>query len=475
MSEGPIDEDAPLTSLSNGPQHDENFDPTDEPQDYRFIAALSSNVDGKHNIPKRGEKDFEPHGTKHQESVLDASRQAMHEALDYTRVHGPKAGVRAWYLGDGVQEEISEGIETDAPGLDEAEAYEESVDILAPAVRGRGLGRDRTVMVESSKGTHFRTMGKTALGTETAKLWLLPEEALYLVERGNLDLWWPSRPLRTVRCQSGTYDLEDGTEDGVPLSLQAAYSLFIGNGEGLIGMEAYQVYANLKRTGYVVTRAPPAKIPFSLDDEESPHSLPTQSPSLFSWLFGKIFTSEPKKRAPYGPLVQPGLYRSYNQIYSQLSIIPIHKPSPITTSPPPESPFKVTFHVWKPARIPTFAKSNPGEPDFRIAVVSSRHTDVPTMQELTALLESTPWDPPTKKEWTGDAKSYPRLKHGFRNVILAVVDQGIISYLRMSEGAFGEEKLYERFDRGGGVRGGKRGGGNRGRGGGRGRGRGGKR
>jgi tRNA-splicing endonuclease subunit Sen54 len=460
MAEASVDEDAPLSSLSSQPGHDENFDPSDEPQDYRFLAALSSSLDGKHAIPKRGEKDFESHGTRHQEGILEESRRAMHEALDYTRVHGLKGGVRAWYLGDGLQEESTDEVAG-------------SLDILSPEIRGRGLERDRTVMVESSKGTHFRTMGKTALGTATAKLWLLPEEALYLVERGNLDLWWPSDPLRAVRCQTGNYDLEEGTEDGVPLSLQAAYSLLVGDGEGLVSMEDYQVYANLKRTGYVVNRAPPDKVPFVLEGDDPRHQQEEQRPGLLKWLFGKLFSSEAKKPAPFGPLVKPGLYRSYNDIYRQLSIIPVHKPS---ASPPPTTatpPFKVTFHVWKPARIPTFAKSNPGEPDFRIAVVSARDTNVPTLDQLTRLLESTPWDPPSKKEWEGDAKSYPRLKHGWRNVVLGVVDQGIISYLRMSEGGFGEEKLYERFDRGGGVRGGKRGGG-RGRGG-RGRGRGGKR
>lgn len=62
-----------------------------------------------------------------------------------------------------------------------------------------------------------------------------------------------------------------------------------------------------------------------------------------------------------------------------------------------------------------------------------------------------------------------RLKHGWRNVVLAVVDGGVVSYIRFSEGGFGKEKLYEQR---GTMRGGKRGGyGGRG-GGGRGRGRG---
>jgi tRNA-splicing endonuclease subunit Sen54 len=74
-------------------------------------------------------------------------------------------------------------------------------------------------------------------------------------------------------------------------------------------------------------------------------------------------------------------------------------------------------------------------------------------------MESVPYDPPK-----ADAQLYQKLKHGYRNVILAVVDQGVISYIRLVDAGFGCEKLYERVGR---PFGGKRGG----RGGGRGRGR----
>lgn len=37
---------------------------------------------------------------------------------------------------------------------------------------------------------------------------------------------------------------------------------------------------------------------------------------------------------------------------------------------------------------------------------------------------------------------YMRLRHGYRNVVLAVVDQGVTSFLRVADCAFGKEKLY---------------------------------
>lgn len=120
--------------------------------------------------------------------------------------------------------------------------------------------------------------------------------------------------------------------------------------------------------------------------------------------------------------------------------------------------------MYKPSS--SFKKSSPGPPDFHIAVVDGRESSVPTIAQLSALLESTPYDPPPKSM---EKQVYQRLKHGYRNVILAVVDQGVVSYLRVADAGFGQERIYERFRKGGGgIRGGK-GGGRGGRGRGRGR------
>lgn len=499
-------EDARPTTSTIQPHDDHDI--SDETQDFRFITALA---DGNgHQLPKRGEKDFEPHGTRQQDGVLEASRAAMHGVLDYTRVHIPKGRIRAVYWGEGVRDD----------GTDD-------VTVAGGEVRDSGLGAEYPVFVERPRGPHFKTMGKQGKGLSGSRMWLLPEEALYLVERGNLDLWWPARSviqaglrpqgegaettedavekehgaglegldqdenvqdeedqrMKSGREQDTDFALEE-QDEGIPLSLQAAYALFVGEDgqEGKISMQRYEVYANLKRTGYAVRRAPGWDGSAVLDTPLSDPSLtaPAPSLSLFARLFGGIFAAQPAERLPLGPLVQPGFYRSYNTIYSQLSLIDRHKPLPLPTStdplvpnPPlpsqPELPFRTVFAVYKPTRLPTFAKTSPGVPDFLIAVTSARDTALPSLSQMTALLESTPFTPPDKT-WTGGEKRYQRLKHGFRNVVLAVVDQGVISYLRLGEGAFSEERLYEGFS-GRGGRGGKRGGGRGGRGRGKGRGR----
>lgn len=69
------------------------------------------------------------------------------------------------------------------------------------------------------------------------------------------------------------------------------------------------------------------------------------------------------------------------------------------------------------------------------------HTTIPTSAQLGALLESTPLDPPVGEKMS--RQLYQRLRYGYRNVILAVVDEGVVSYLRIADSAFGKEKLYK--------------------------------
>lgn len=96
-------------------------------------------------------------------------------------------------------------------------------------------------------------------------------------------------------------------------------------------------------------------------------------------------------------------------------------------------------------------------------VNAREQTTLPTMSQMSALLESTPFDPPRGEKM--DKMLYMRLRHGYRNVVLAVVDQGVVSFLRIADIGFSREKIYE--DKGV-FRGGKRGGfsqrGGRGRG-----------
>ena len=323
------------------------------------------------------------------------------------------------------------------------------------------------------KGPHFTKMGNVLSAQEDPfgndamrgrRLWLLPEEVLWLLERGALDVRWPANADQS----------NDGDGMGLPMSLQGAYAMFIGDEsshDGALTFERYSVYAGLKRSGYTVHRAPSWDDDTGMPGRECYARLP--APPRLPWYVGLLtyYTSWWSAWTPDAELgmIEPSRndslvlskhYRSYAEIYRRLALINYHDP---TTQLGPSDPelvtdpaFRITYLVWKPGSQ-TYKKSAPGLPDFRVAVVNARETTVPTLEQISGLIETTPYDPPSSS-----AQLYAKLKYGYKNVILAVVDQGVMSYLRIADAAFGREKLYERKVR---PPGGKRGGrGPRGRG-----------
>ncbi|KAL8365761.1 hypothetical protein RB595_004509 [Gaeumannomyces hyphopodioides] len=469
----------------------------DEVQDFRQFSSVFNKKGFSSQSIRKGEKDFEAHGTRAQETALEQSRRAMEEVLEYERVHKANNWCRGWYFPDAWAVHPEDGGGASRAARDDAEQKRE----VCP--------RDRVVALEADSGRWLISTGRYIPNVSKSqpgwnKLWLLPEEALFLVERGSLDLWWPTRPLEELfpgnqapqrappegpeEGEATAATLADASEKvevdeydlGVPLSLQAAYSLLIGHeGErGKVTLEKYQVYANLRRCGYIVLRAP-------LLPQRTPQPPATKAhATIWQWLFSLIpvlngrGAANPAATAAYGPLIRPGLYRSYEKVFEQLHIVPRHVPAEHTQEPHPGAtdPFRIHYHVWKASNSEGFSKTRPGPPDFHVAIADARDTAVPSLGEVSALLASSPWDPPSRRFGPGPAQLYPRLKHGYRSVVMAVVDRGLVNYVRFAEAAFGEEPISSRFDatnppRGGklGARGGGRGGRGRGRGGGRGR------
>ncbi|OCK86449.1 tRNA splicing endonuclease-like protein subunit [Lepidopterella palustris CBS 459.81] len=414
------DEDIPQFSSANAG----DIDLSDETQDFRFLSNLSISGTDLPKIPKRGEKDFEPYSTSLQSSTLAASRAAMHTALSIPRIHPPKTHIVAIYD-----------------------------------------PQSNMAYVDKVKSQHFQTMGKFVRGRE----WLLPEEALFMLERGSLDVRWPVINA-TDNDESGDLKL------GVPMSLQGAYAAFIGMEDGVGGkltLEMYNVYAGLKRSGYIVFRTGDWKdeartLNLTSVAKSDTENINTKhwSLGLFADMWNRLSTREASNsanRLALGPLVTPGIYRSYSDIYRLLELIPTHdRSTPPSFLLPADSSnhFRITYDIYKPSG--KFRKTARGPPDYQVAVVNARETSLPTMAELNDLLATTPHDPPSS---TGPL--YQKLKYGSRNIILAIVDQGIPSYIRIADASFGEEKLHERKGRA------PRGklGGHRGRGRGRGRGR----
>ncbi|KAF7562406.1 hypothetical protein G7046_g1763 [Stylonectria norvegica] len=363
----------------------------DDAPDIKLFMSMFDKSGVSSKAIRKGEKDFESHGTHAQDNLLEASRKVMGDVLGYTRIHREEVWTRGWCFPDWWAE-------------------------MDPAGEQEGLWlRDRVVVMEHERGSWQKDIGRSVPGkmdrAGAGRLWLLPEEAIYLVERGTLDLWWPNRQLEELLADKddiategegqGVGDLgPDDFEAGLPLSLEAAYSLFIGeDGErGKISLPKYQVYSHLKRGGFNVLRAPP-------DSQPAAPSTPP-SRTLWQWLFSLVGSSEAGPRhqqQPFGPIVQPGLYRAYRPIYQQLAILPRHKPlaAPLAANEA-EEPFKIFWHVWKSSGVP-FSKKNPPLPNFRIAVADAVDSFVPTFAQVEALLSSTPHDPP-KEIWKGPGR-----------------------------------------------------------------------
>ena len=312
-------------------------------------------------------------------------------------------------------------------------------------------------MIEQPRGPLMAKIGRS---DSSGRLHLLPEEAIYLVERGSLHM---------------VYGNGAGAMEGVGMSLQATYACLMG--EGGLSLERYTVYAGLKRGGYVVQRGPAWHEEDYDKDWVEPREVDRGKPlGLFTRFYQSLFESKMPEATPLGLLVQPGFHRSWNDIYRRLALIPSHDPEQLTDREshrssasmghptfPTHSRIRVAFYVWKPSS--EFKKSAPPPPDFRIAVINAHEQGFPVLDQLDDLLQSVPYDPPPPGS---EGQVYRRVRHGWRNVILAVVDQGIVSYIRVADAGFGKEKVYDRGARG---RGNKRGGIRGGRGRGRGRGR----
>ncbi|KAG8765654.1 tRNA-splicing endonuclease subunit sen54 [Ceratobasidium sp. 428] len=361
-------------------------------------------------IPKRGEKEFEPAeggATALQSHVLSKSRNAMFEALRGSRGASSKTiSYAIWY-----------------PEI--ARAH-----------------------VIAARGTHFSVLGHSAVrpagSTDSGpnkpqkRLELMPEEALYLMERGSLFCWRDyEAPIALIACSDNTLDLEDcDLSYGTPMTVQQAFVEMIG--EGKLDIHCYIVYAYLKRLGYVVGRTiAPANTPHYPLPPPNNTTSPQVHPALtnirkFLFLLVRPLGFLYRKLLPllesftFGSHHSPsivgrlGLWpRSFTtaSIFASLRSIRAGHDMPLRLHPlrPPTDEFKIFWNVWKPST--PWRKLEVPKPDFEIAVVeyvahspldlilsyihySARKTPIPNIYQLSTLFSSVeprPPPPPRKR------------------------------------------------------------------------------
>ncbi|XP_075374634.1 tRNA-splicing endonuclease subunit Sen54 isoform X1 [Mycteria americana] len=109
---------------------------------------------------------------------------------------------------------------------------EERVERLGNLVKAEWKPRQNIVELQSPAGKFWHTMGFT----EHGKQCLLPEEALYLLECGSVQLFYRD----------------------LPLSIQEAYEILLS--QEAMSLPHYQVFSHLKQLGYVVLRFDPSTV-----------------------------------------------------------------------------------------------------------------------------------------------------------------------------------------------------------------------
>lgn len=426
---------------------DSDADEDELTQDWSQISGLSNNTH-QAIIPKRGEKDYEPDGTNVQEVLLYKAKSAMFDALSNTaRGSVIKSHVKAYYIPEKHQ-----------------------------------------AVVPQPKGNFMYTMGYV---DSKGQCWLQFYEFAYLVERGTVTPYWEKTK-------------KENSEPELPLSLQDVYSLFSSQQEmdeffvfaHLKRLGFIVMHTEIKTTD-VTTFYPPLKN--ELNKRQS-FNIYKSITSIFKLPFS-IFNIP-----LYDPCcLLFSRYTSSPQIYQTLNRLIPYRKAPKTIAelieernslknPTNSKEWKVSFNVWKPQE--SFKKKSPDLPDFQVVVHNKNDNsqEFPTYKEFLNTFqkldykfeflseieeEEFGWDnycytnslkrkeylyglnqksqqkePSDKCNSRGKKKKRPlksysphvqqmrRLKSGYRSFILAVMDDGLISFVRIAESDFGSENVW---------------------------------
>ncbi|RDD41584.1 tRNA-splicing endonuclease subunit Sen54 [Trichoplax sp. H2] len=190
----------------------------------------------------------------------------------------------------------------------------------------RGEWNDQTLVAEIhyKKGSHWNYFGFPKGEIEI----LQPEEAVYLIEIGALELYYK----------------------GLPLSLQEAYSIILSK---TFPIYKYQVYCHLLRLGFIVKRHLPAR--FKVNKETKSKLQPDHD----------VTEDYPI------PLVTPMDAETTDKILNKLQVVKSTKMEEVTTKSGSKMEDTIDFDVYLPNA--NFKKVNFGLPN--IAVKVSRYDD----------------------------------------------------------------------------------------------------
>lgn len=431
--------------MSDGSEEDDQiqqenvYDIEDEIQDWKFL-------NNKSNIPKRGEKEFEPDGTTIQSSALQISQNAMFNALENIRGHHSKNKLLGVLI---PTEEEEEG--------------------------------EYWCFIEQVRGNYFKDLGKGYKLGEIHGMKLNNLETIYLAERGSLIVYlgnkeylnWLNNPNQQ---QEQLQQLDKfNIEEKLPvLDLEYLYCLLN------IPLAKYQVYAYLKRLGYILQDYSSSSEPI-IKTNESNLNNKTNKPNLNKK--SNEFISWPRE---WGILSYPLFHSLHFKTKHYFNYTDVFKSIKLNTKPidykPANNSIDITFNVWKP--IPNFSKKNPPIPDFQLCVIDcSKNTQFLTLSQIQSLqIQLNPTDisnrvvpklnnskakkMESKKEIR--AKQYAErqlkldksiqlrneyfksrdllFKNGENSIIISIVNNGIINFINLSQGQFNSLELNSRLN-----------------------------
>ncbi|EMG46055.1 sen54 Probable tRNA-splicing endonuclease subunit sen54 [Candida maltosa Xu316] len=383
-------------------QDDDNFQPEqtydieDEIQDWKFL--------NKSTIPKRGEKEFEPDGTTVQTTALEESQKAMFDALSNVRGHHVKNKLI-------------------------------------------GVWMDDYCLVPKIRGNHFKDIGKPMnIGKRIQGMKLNNVETIYLAERGSLVVYLGSDEyIQWLDDQEDEFDIETKLH---ALDLEFLYGLVN------VPMAKYQAYAYLKRHGYMLQEREVIEKEVDITKTQTPSS----ASSFLLW---------PRE---WGILAYPTFHSLHFKTKHYFNYTDIYKGLKLDTQEvdytPPSKPIHITYNVWKPS--PSFSKKNPPPPDFQLCIIdTSKNTEFLTLPQIqmlhselvpTQVIPSRKKDPKNESKKDIRAKKYAEkqmkledsvrlrneyyrvrddtFKNGENPVVVAVVNNGIMSFITLSQGQF---------------------------------------
>ena len=400
------------------------------------------------HIPKRGEKDYKPDGTDVQQMLLYKSREAMFETIEYSaRGTIVKQLTKAYYI----------------PSQHKA-------------------------VIFHPKGSGFTSIGYS---DKNSYLWLNIYEFVYLAERGSIISF-----INFSADMSSAHDLDELfhktkksneiiEDDELMLSLDQVYQFF----ESSMELNEFKVYAYLKRLGYIVRKTGDRASTFYNESlvETKDMSPATFTPSLLtrvSCLTRRYFSTSNiyqslQSKLSYGTKVPKTQQDLLNLYFS---------PKKFNTAILQN--YRISFDVWKPET--NFKKKCPSLPNFQVVIYDkndktktfpqkddllnifnqtdykfpfldnvydwdtltfidgiSRKEDLEKSSKKnknTSLQDSTKDKKPSSlvKESLEYQKLHPmkKLKKGFRSIIIAILDNGVSSFIEISEADFSNENVW---------------------------------